>query len=98
MYIINPDGAIGDNRTPPYVGKEIDAGSIPKDYRHIDIPVLAIIAVPLSPAEKWKVHAPKTEEERRDSDRADEILMQLIHRWEDNLKGADKRASVVEIP
>jgi len=98
MYVINPDGAIGDTRTPPYVGKEIDAGSIPKDYRNIDIPVLALIAVPLPPAEKWKVHAPKTEEERQDSERADEILMQFIHRWEDNPKSADKRASVVEIP
>jgi len=60
--------------------------------------VLALIAVPLPPAEKWKVHAPKTEEERQDSERADEILMQFIHRWEDNPKSADKRASVVEIP
>ncbi len=98
MYVINPDGAIGNNRTPPYVGKEIDAGSIPKDYRNIDIPVLALIAVPLPPAEKWKLQAPKTEEERHDSERADEILMQFIHRWEDNLKRADTRASVVEIP
>lgn len=98
MYVINRDGSIGDNRTPPYVGKEIDAGSIPKDYRNIDIPVLALIAVPLPPAEKWKLQAPKTEQERHDSERADEILMQFIHRWEDNLKHADKRATVVEIP
>ena len=71
---------------------------IPKDYRKVDIPVLALMAVPLPPAEKWKVQAPKTEEERHDSERADEILMQFIHRWEDNLKRADTRASVVEIP
>lgn len=98
MYVSNPDGSIGNNRTPPYVGKEVDAGSIPKDYRNIDLPVLALIAVPLPPAEKWKEQAPKTEEERHDSERADKILMQFIHRWEDNLKRADKRASVVEIP
>jgi non-heme chloroperoxidase len=98
MYVMNPDGSIGSNRTPPYVGKEIDAGTIPKDYRNVDIPVLALIAVPLLPAEKWKVHAAKTEEERHDSERADEILMQFIHRWEDNLKRADKLAAVVEIP
>jgi len=36
MYVINPDGSIGNNRTPPYVGKEIDGGSISKDYRSID--------------------------------------------------------------
>ncbi len=98
MYVINPDGSIGSNRTPPYVGKEIDGGSIPKDYRSIDIPVLALIAVPLAPAEKWKANAPKTEEERHDSERADAILMEFIGRWEDNLKRADNRASVVEIP
>ncbi len=33
MYVINPDGSVGKNRTPPYVGQEIDEGSIPKDYR-----------------------------------------------------------------
>ena len=97
MYVINPD-SIGNNRTPPYVGKEIDAGSIPKDYRNVDLPVLALIAVPLRPAEKWKRQAPKTEEERQDSERADEILIHFIHRWEDNLKHSDKRASVVEVP
>jgi pimeloyl-ACP methyl ester carboxylesterase len=98
MYVINPDGSIGKNRTPPYVGKEIDAGSIPRDYRNIHIPVLALIAVPLPPVEKWKLQAAKTEEERHDSERADEILMQFIHRWEENLKRADTRATVVEIP
>ena len=98
MYVIDPDGSIGNKRTPPYVGKEIDAGSIPRDYRNIDLPVLALIAVPLPPAEKWKVHAPKSEEERHDSERADEILTQFIHRWEENLKRADSRASVVELP
>jgi non-heme chloroperoxidase len=98
MYVINPDGSIGNNRTPPYVGKEMDAGSIPKDYRSIDIPVLALIAVPAVPAEKWKAHFPKSEDERHDSQRADEILRGFIHRWEDNLKRADKHASVVEIP
>lgn len=98
MYVINPDGSVGNNRTPPYVGKEIDAGSIPKDYRNIDVPALALIAVPLAPAEKWKKQAPKTEQERQESERADEILMQFIHRWEDNLKHSDKRASVVEVP
>lgn len=98
MYVINPDASVGNNRTPPYVGKEIDAGSIPRDYRNINLPVLALLAVPLAPAEKWKKQAPKTEEERQDSERADEILMQFIHRWEDNLKHSDKRASVVEVP
>ncbi|MBV9269262.1 MAG: hypothetical protein JO061_24040 [Acidobacteriaceae bacterium] len=98
MYVINPDGSIGNNRTPPYVAKEIDAGGIPRDYRNIDIPVLALMAVPLPPAEKWKLQAPKTEEQRRDSERGDELLMQFIHRWEDNLKRADPHASVVEIP
>lgn len=43
------------------------------------------------------MRAPTTEEERRDSERADEILMDFIHRWEVNLKRADKHASVVEI-
>jgi pimeloyl-ACP methyl ester carboxylesterase len=98
MYVINADGSIGNNRTPPFVSKEIDAGSIPKDYRGIDIPVLALIAIPLAPAEKWKQQPPKTEQERHDSERADEILTEFIHRWEDNLKRADKHASVVEIP
>ena len=98
MYLVNSDGSVGQNRTPPNVGKEIDAGSIPKDYRGIDIPVLALLAVPLPPSEKWKHQPAKSEEDRRDSERADEILMEYIHRWENNLKNADPLAKVVELP
>jgi non-heme chloroperoxidase len=98
MYEMNPDGSVGKNRTPPYVGKGIDDGTIPKDYRGIGIPVLALIAVPKSPVEKWKDHPPKTEEERHDSERSDEIVMEFIGRWENNLKHADPPARVVELP
>ncbi len=97
MYELNADGSIGRNRTPPYVSDEIGIGSIAKDYGGIHVPVLALIAVPLSPAEKWKKEPSKSEEERRDSDRSDEILMEYIHRWENNLKSADSLASVAEI-
>ena len=63
------------------------------------VPVLALIAVPLPQTDKWNKHAPKSEEERRASDRSDEILMEYIHRWEDNLKQADgSLAKVVEPP
>ena len=97
MYEMNSDGSIGKNRTPPSVNDEIGIGSIAKDYRGMHVPVLALIAVPLPPADKWKKRPPKSEEERRDSDRSDEILMEYIHRWENNLKSADPLASVVEL-
>jgi pimeloyl-ACP methyl ester carboxylesterase len=97
MYELNSDGSIGRDRTPPYVSDEIGIGSIAKDYRGVHVPVLALIAVPLPPAEKWKKSPPKNEEERRDSDRSDQILMEYIHRWENNLKSADPAASVVEL-
>ena len=48
--------------------------------------------------DKWKEHPPRSDEERRDSERSDEILMDFIRRWEGNLKHADSRASVIEIP
>lgn len=98
MYVINADGSVGKIRTPAYVGNEIDGGSIPKDYRGIGIPVLALIAIPSAPGDKWKEHSPKSDEDRRDSERSDEILMEFVHRWESNLKRADPRAAVVEIP
>jgi len=97
MYELNSDGSIGRDRTPPYVSDEIGIGSIAKDYHGIHIPVLALVAVPLPPAEKWKKRSPKDEGERRDSDRSDAILMEYIHRWENNLKSADSLASVVEL-
>ncbi len=98
MYEMGSDGSIGKNRTPPYVSDEIGIGSIAKDYGGIHVPVLALIAVPLSAAEKWKKRAPKNDEEQRDSDRSDEILMEYIHRWENNLKRADSLATIVELP
>jgi hypothetical protein len=61
------------------------------------VPALALIAVPLAPAEKWKKREPKSDEERRDSDRSDEILMEYIHRWENNLRSADSLSQVVEL-
>jgi len=98
MYEIQSDGAVGKNRTPPYVSAAIDAGSIPKDYRGITVPVLALFAVPQSPAEKWKERAPKNEQERIDSDRSDEILFGFMRRWQENLKRAVPSARIVEIP
>jgi non-heme chloroperoxidase len=98
MYEIQGDGAVGKNRTPGYVSAAIDAGSIPKDYRGIAVPVLALFAVPRAPAEKWKKRAPNNEQERIDSDRSDEILMEFLHRWQRNLKLAVPSARIVEIP
>jgi hypothetical protein len=98
MYEINPDGSVGKNRTPPYVHHEIDEGSIRKDYTGINIPVLSLIAVPPPSSEKWKDKPPKDEQERADSTRLDEILMEFIHRWEENLKRADPAARIVELP
>ena len=98
MYEINPDGSVGKNRTPPYVPEEIGIGAIAKDYHGIKAPVLALIAVPPPPAEKWKNRAAKDEDERRASDRSDEILMEYIHRWENKLKAANSKARIVEFP
>jgi non-heme chloroperoxidase len=98
MYEIKPDGSLGPNRTPSYVPRAIDAGSIPRDYRGITVPVLALFPVPLPPAEKWKEHAPKNEQERIDSSRIDEIFLEFVRRWQANLKGAVPAAHIVELP
>lgn len=97
MYELNADGSIGSDRNPPYVSDEIGIGSIAKDYRGMHVPALALIAVPFPPAEKWGKSPPKSDGERHDSDRSDEILMEYIHRWETNLKNADSLATVVEL-
>ena len=98
MYEIQADGSVGRNRTPSYVSHAIDAGSIPRDYRGIAVPVLALFPVPLSPSEKWKEHPPKNDQERIESERSDEILLEFIHRWEGNLKRAVPAARIVELP
>lgn len=98
MYEINPDGSVGKNRTPPYVAEEIGIGAIAKDYHGINAPVLALISVPLPPAEKWKNRADNDEDARRASDRSDEILMEYLHRWENKLRVANPKARIVEFP
>ncbi len=98
MYEMNPDGSVGKNRTPPFVSHEIDAGSIRKDYAGINIPVLALIAVPGSPSKQSRAQSPKNEQERADSERLNAILMQFVHRWETNLRQADPAAHIVELP
>ena len=98
MYEVQGDGVVGKNRTPPHVSRAIDAGSIPKDYRGITVPVLALFAAPQPPAEKWKGRVPKNAQERIDSDRTDEILLEYFHRWQDNLRRAVPSARIVEVP
>lgn len=98
VYEINPDGSVGRYRTPPYVSREIDDGSIRKDYTGITVPVLALFAVPQPLAKQWEQKPPKDGEERRDSERLYEIEMEFIHRWESNLQHADPLSHVVEIP
>lgn len=98
VYEINPDGSVGKYRTPSYVSKEIDSGSIRKDYAGITIPVLALFAVPQPIAEQWKDKPPKSEQDRRDSQRVYEIEMDFIHRWESNLKHADPLSQIIELP
>lgn len=98
MYEIEADGSIGKNRTPSYVSHAIDAGSIPRDYRSITVPVVALIPVPRPPAEKWKEGPPKDKQEQIDSDRIDEIFLDFVRRWEGNLKRAVPGARIVELP
>jgi non-heme chloroperoxidase len=98
IYEINPDGSVGKNRTPPFVSHEVDDGSIRKDYTGINIPVLALIAVPRPPSEESKEQSAKTEQERADSVRLNEILLEFIHRWEANLNRSVPAARIVELP
>ena len=98
VYEVNPDGSVGKYRTPTYVSHAIDNGSIRKDYTGITVPVLALIAVPRPMAEQWKEKAPRDEEDRRDSERLNVILLEFIHRWESNLTHADPLAQIVELP
>ena len=46
QYEIAADGRVGKYRTPSYVSQAIDAGSIPRDYRRITVPVLAFFPFP----------------------------------------------------
>jgi pimeloyl-ACP methyl ester carboxylesterase len=98
VYEVNADGSVGKYRSPAYVPHEIDDGSIRKDYAGIAIPVLALFAVPQPEAEQWREKPPKDEEERRDSARLYDLMMEFIHRWESNLKNADPLAQIIELP
>ena len=98
MYEINADGSIGKNRTPSFVSNEIDAGSIRKDYRGIQVPVLALVSVPQPNSGQSNESPSKDAEQRTVAVRLDQILMQFIHRWEGNLKAAVPDARVVEVP
>jgi non-heme chloroperoxidase len=98
MYEIQADGSVGKNRTASFVSRAIDAGSIPRDYRGITAPVLALFPVPLLSAEKWKDRVPKDEQERIDSDRIDEIFLEFVHRWQGSLKQAVPEAHIVDLP
>jgi hypothetical protein len=98
QYEIGADGAVGKYRTPSYVSQAIDAGSIPRDYRRITVPVLAFFPVPKTPENKWKDQPPKSKQEQVDSDRIDAIFLEFVHRWQDSLKREVPSARIVEVP
>ena len=98
LFEINSDGSLGKWRTPAYVGREIDLGSIRKEYGGIAVPVLALVAVQRPIAGQLKEHPAADEQERADKTRLYELEMEFIRRWESNLKKAVPSARIVEMP
>lgn len=98
VFEIKPDGSLGQWRAPAYVGREIDLGSIRKEYGGIAVPVLALVVVQRPLADQFKSHAPADEQERADKTRLYELEMEFIRRWESNLKKAVPAARIVEMP
>jgi non-heme chloroperoxidase len=98
LFEINADGSLGTFRTPPYVGREIDLGSIRKEYGGITVPVLALVAVQRPLTDQFRKLPPADEQERADKTRLFELEMQFVRRWESNLKKAVPDARIVEMP
>jgi len=98
LFEINSDGSLGKWRTPAYVGREIDIGSIRKEYGGITVPVLALVVVQRPMAEQFRKHLAADEQERADRTRLYELEMEFIRRWESNLKKAVPAARIIEMP
>jgi non-heme chloroperoxidase len=101
MYDQNPDGSVGPNRTPSFVGKAIGEGSKKRDYSKITVPILAIVAIPqaaVGGTSEFYRFQPKNEEERAALEGIYAATRTYINRWENTMRTGVPDARIVELP
>jgi non-heme chloroperoxidase len=101
MYEQNPDGSVGPNRTPSFVGKAIAAGSKKRDYSKIRVPILAFFAVSqpvISGRSEYYRFQPKTVEERAALEKIYASDGAYTNRWESNMRTGVPDARILELP
>ena len=101
MYDQNPDGSVGPNRTPSFVGKAIDQGSKRRDYSKIRVPILAFFAIPepvVGGTSEFYRFQPKNEEERIALEKIYAATRTYINRREESMRTGVPDARIVELP
>lgn len=101
MYNQNPDGSVGPNRTPSFVGKAIGEGSKKRDYSKIRVPVLAFFAVSrpvVGGRSEFYRFQPKNEDERAALEKIYTADRAYINRWENTMRTGVPDARIVELP
>ena len=101
MYDQNPDGSVGPNRTPSFVGKAINQGSKERNYSKIRVPILAFFAVSrpvVGHRSDFYGFQAKNEEERLAFEKIYAADRVYIDSWEKNMRDGVPEVRIVELP
>jgi non-heme chloroperoxidase len=96
-YPVNPDGSIGEDSTPKWVRDAIFAGIQKPRYSSIQVPVLAILAVPLPLDDQFKKYQPRTADERAAMEQKYAVSEAFTKRTVHDLKTGAPNARIVTL-
>jgi non-heme chloroperoxidase len=97
-FATNPDGSMGEYRTPVSVQNAITAGMRKPDYSGIRVPVLAFYTLPTPLESQMKRHQPQTAEERAAMKQVFDADVAWARRSIDRMRSGVPAARVVEMP
>lgn len=97
-YPVKSDGSMGEDSTPKWVRDAIFAGIQKPRYSSIQVPVLAILAVPFPLDEQFKKYQPRTADERSAMEQKYAMGEAFTKRTVQDLKAGDPTAQIVTLP
>lgn len=98
-FATNPDGTMGEHKTPGRIHNAIGAGAKKRDYSKIRVPVLALFDYPrYADAPKKGGYQLKNDEERAATKAFAEATAAYVDRWLKNLMSSVPGVRLVDLP
>jgi pimeloyl-ACP methyl ester carboxylesterase len=99
VFATNPDGTMGEHKTPGRIFEAIGVGAKKRDYSKIRVPVLALFEYPrFTDAPQKGGYQPKNDEERAAIKAFTNATAAYVDRWVKKLMSEAPRFHIVDLP